>query len=404
MHLENESDTFWNYYVDILKYYYNIFMMTKRGRVIVGTVILAVGCYKVFQWYRENRRAENAIKKPPLKINHNHENEDFQRLLEKQKKEMELEEEEENERRRIALDQRMAERRSNLQKMIHEMTANDEENNRKFRKLKEESEERLRKIMEQNQRDQAVKNANANLEIDQLRSQGKREVEAIQAERMRIREIHQRNSEKLDEEFEANRRNFELEEEKRKEELIREKERAEQRKREIEDQLKKDLEELRRRGQQRKQEMEEYLYQIQRALQMKVWNQIIESNWTNRLNTLRSSFQDIQKLYNQMKRVRDKSNFDANQLLSAISQQKELMENEANEMDKLYNEHGKTFLLDIKDSVVDVTEECNRLIYVLKNEPSNTARIEECFSALSAVTNSIPTLAELKSRNQESMK
>ncbi|UMM34537.1 hypothetical protein L5515_007567 [Caenorhabditis briggsae] len=405
MDLENERETFWKYSLDTLKYYYNFFLMTTKGRVVAGAVFVAIGCYKFSQWkHRENHRDISAIRKTPLENNLNHENDNFQRLLENQKKEMEKEEQEENERRRIAVDQRMADRRQNLQKAILEMAANDEENHRKFMKLKEESEERLSKIMQQNKRDQAVKNAIANLEIDQLRSQGKREVEAIQTERLRAREIHQRNSERLDEEFEADRRNFELKEQQRKEELQREKERAEQRKREIEDQLEKDLEELRRRGQQRRAEMEEYLYQIQRALQMKVWNQIIESNWTNRLNALRSSFQDIQKSYNQMKRVRDESNLDTSKLLSAISQQKELMENEAIEMDKLYNEHGKTFLLDIKDSVIDVKEECNRLIYVLKNEPSNTSRIEECFSALSAVTSSIPTLAELKSRNEESMK
>uniref|UniRef100_A0A1I7SZY4 Component of oligomeric Golgi complex 6 n=1 Tax=Caenorhabditis tropicalis TaxID=1561998 RepID=A0A1I7SZY4_9PELO len=83
---------------------------------------------------------------------------------------------------------------------------------------------------------------------------------------------------------------------------------------------------------------------------------------------------------------------------------KTVMENEKNDMDRLYSEHKKLFLLDIKDAVDDISAECDRLIYVLKNDSSNDNRIKECVSALSRVSLEIPTLAELRKRYEESIR
>lgn len=395
---------------DTFYYYYNFFLMTTKGRAIFGAVVVAVGGAFVFHKYQnDEKHSYRVIKDLSQKSYPKDHDENYQKLLreirfEKERKEaLQREAEERNERIR----RRMAEKRATFQQAIQEMGVIDREDNMIFAKKQMESEERLRKLQDQHRMKQIIKDATASFENNQLKSQGMRELEAIQAKRSRSQKIYQRNAERMDEHFEENRQNYQKQDVGRREELQQQQERAEQRRREIEEQLEKDLEELRRRDQERREQMDEQLHHIRRILRMKVWNEIIESNWTKRLNALRSSHREVEKSYSQMKRLRNQDgSLSENQIrnvLVAVSQQKALMETEKQEMDRMYSEHGKTFLLEIKDSVDDVSAECDRLTYVLKNEPSNTRRIEDCFSALSRVTMSIPSLAELKAKHRETM-
>ncbi|CAO4382486.1 unnamed protein product [Caenorhabditis nigoni] len=122
--------------------------------------------------------------------------------------------------------------------------------------------------------------------------------------------------------------------------------------------------------------------EIQTVLEIKLSNEIVKNNWTNRLNKLRSCCN---------------SKVEKNQILEKI----EFLESEKSEMRRMYEETGKTFLLDIEESIEEILEEFRRLAYVLENEPSNKSRIQDCSSALSKLTLAIPTLAELKKRYNE---
>lgn len=164
-----------------------------------------------------------------------------------------------------------------------------------------------------------------------------------------------------------NKKDFAEQDANRKLEILAQEERAQERLREIEDQLARDLEELRRCDQQRRQEMNEQMENIRRLLQMKIWNDVIESNWTKRLNSLRSSNKDVERAYNQIRRSsKNYHETHAKHLLLAVVNQKSIMDNEKYEMEKLHAEHEKPFLLEIKGAVEEVSAECDRLSYVLQ--------------------------------------
>lgn len=389
--------------------YYNFFLMTSRGRGILAVVAVAGVAYVLWKNQNDKKKSYGIIKDATVKSWPESQNEIYQKLQreiqwERERSEVLQREAEAKNEQRL---RRMAEKRSALQQKMQVMGEINKEDDLIFQKKQMEADVRMRKLMDQRQMEQMVKDVNAKFEDRQLKMQGKRALEAIQAERLRSRELHQRNADWMDERFEENRRNYQQEDVDRQGEMQQQKEMAEQRRREIEERMERELEELRRSGQERKEQMDEQLHHIRRIMQMKVWNEVIESNWARRLNDLRSSHRDIEKSYSQMKKAQNQEELltetQTRNVLAAVAQQKTLMEREKQEMDRMYSEHGKSFLLDIKDSVDDVSSECDRLTYVLKNEPSNTRRIEECFSALSRVTMSIPTLAELKARYKEAM-
>lgn len=400
-----EPETEYVTFLDSVTHYFNVLIMTNKGRAVLGAILVAVGVPYFVHWKNESDRKLLTPKlqdvlKPVIVKDHN---EKYRKLLE----EREREERREEEIRNVKHERIMAEKRARHEKIMMELRATEREDELNSQRKKLESDERLAKLIEQNRMDQLVENKIASMENDQFGSQKKLELEEVGRKVELSREIHRRNVEKIDDNFERNQKQYEKEESQRREELMEQERKIEKRRREIEEQLERDLEELRKRDQQRRHEMNEQLRQIQKVLQMRVWNEIIESNWTKRLNMLRYSYQVVEKSYSQMKRIwnHDKNHLESHNksLLTALSNEKDLMENERNEMDRLYSEYRKSFLLDIKDSVEDVSAECDRLSYALKYEPSNTERIEECFSALSRASMSIPTLAELKQRYKDSM-
>lgn len=420
--MESNSDS--SDFLGALNYYCNLLLMAssklehvlynihnirmKRGRLIVGAVLVAAGSALVIRLKNENNKkrfASKAVEIPQPTSQTPTFREHLNEIHQKMREEREREERQYEEERNSKIARKNAEKRARTERSIMEIAASDREDELNFMRTTFESDERLRKLMEEKQNEQFVKDKLATLDQKILNSHGKMELEEIERKIERSREIHQRNVEESDSRFQKNKEIFEKQESLRKEEILEHEEQLERRRREIEEQLEKKLEEIRKRNEQRRNEMDEQLRQIHLILQMKIWNEIIESNWTKRLNSLRSSNQDIKKLYGEMKRNKDiqlmKSRIKS--LLAAVDNQKTLMENEKNELEKMYKEYGKSFLLVIKDSIDDVSSQCDRISYVLKHEPSNSAKIDECMSALFKVTMSIPTLAELKSQWKDEM-
>ncbi|EFP05377.1 hypothetical protein CRE_27420 [Caenorhabditis remanei] len=394
--MASESES--SYFLGTLNYYYNLLLMTTKGRCIVVTVLVTAGSILLYRWRNENNKKQITpeVQKVPLRLPPTPVfPDDLNELHRKMREEREREERQYEEERNLKLSRRNEEKRARTERSILEITVNDREDELNFMRKKYEIEERMRKLKEEKRNDQLVKDKKGGTF---LRFPTYNFI-------FRSREIHRRNVAELDNKFHENQDIFEKQESLRKEEILEQEERFERRRREIEEQLERDLEEMRRRNQQRRNEMDEQLRQIRMILQMKLWNEVIESNWTKRLNSLRSSNQDIEKLYSQMTRNQDRQllKSQTNSLLAAVDHQKTLMENEKNEMDRMYREYGKSFLLVIKDSVDDVSSQCDRTLYVLKHEPSNSAKIDECVAALSKITMSIPTLAELKSQWKDGM-
>lgn len=108
-------------------------------------------------------------------------------------------------------------------------------------------------------------------------------------------------------------------------------------------------------------EMEAQMAQIRRALQMRMWNEIIETNWTNRLNTLRwGSAADSYDNFGFRNANKDSQNMERLCLTTASDAWKlnewrvvlqillKVMKIESDNMDVMYSNTGKSFLLKIR--------------------------------------------------------
>ncbi|CCM09384.1 Protein containing ALS2cr12 (ALS2CR12) signature [Caenorhabditis elegans] len=291
----------------------------------------------------------------------------------------------------------MRNNKANHEKQLLKMRSSFKEDEMTFLKKQQAANERIEQLVAQRESEQKVKDQMAHFENMRLKQETKRSLEKMDEDLERSRELHRIKIAKINNQFMQNKKDFAEQDANRKLEILAQEERAQERLREIEDQLARDLEELRRCDQQRRQEMNEQMENIRRLLQMKIWNDVIESNWTKRLNSLRSSNKDVERAYNQIRRSsKNYHETHAKHLLLAVVNQKSIMDNEKYEMEKLHAEHEKPFLLEIKGAVEEVSAECDRLSYVLQNEPGNAKRIEDCYSVLLQATNAIPTMAELK--------
>ncbi|CAI2355349.1 unnamed protein product [Caenorhabditis sp. 36 PRJEB53466] len=173
----------------------------------------------------------------------------------------------------------------------------------------------------------------------------------------------------------------------------REEEEHQERMRKIDEKLARKLEELLRNAEERRAEMSAQFEQISKILQMRVWNEIIESNWTNRLNTLRNSNKDSER----MERYCLRSNSDASQY-SEWRQVLEILLNfmntESENMSIMYRNTGKSFLLVIQSSVDKVSRKCEELLDALQT--ADARNLKALSSDLNEACRAIPTLAKLK--------
>ncbi|PIC30419.1 hypothetical protein B9Z55_021665 [Caenorhabditis nigoni] len=278
--------------------------------------------------------------------------------------------------------QKIAQRKMEFEKIQMELEMSNRKDHLDFEERKLLNQMECEKLAEKSKFEQFSKNQEVALEIEIFTKQGLLEMEKIQKSREEAKRQNLEKSENLDRKFLENQRIYENEDIQRKREIDDQKKDIEEKRRKMDQKLEEDLENLRNQEEFRKSQMENEFSRIQKVLEMKICNEIVENNWTNRLNKLRNCFN---------------SKFEKNQ----ISEKMKYLESEKLEMRKIYEETGKTFLLDIEESIEEILEEFRRLEYVLENEPSNKSRIQECSSALSKLTLAIPTLAELKSRYKE---
>lgn len=299
----------------------------------------------------------------------------------------------EDEKKLAELAEKLAEKRARTERAMLELEADGMKNEEDFERRKLESQQKLEELKEKSKMEQFLKDKTAALELSRLTQLGKHGLENMEKSRLESHALYQEKIHNMDKTFADNHRNINIEEEKRAQELLEHEEKIEKRRRAIEEKLEQDLRNMRENGEFRRQGIEEQVYQVEKMLQMKYLNEVMEKNWTGRLNKLRNSFKEVDMSY--------KIDKTGDNLLSAVSNQKLVMTAEKMELRRMYEETGKTFLLDIEEVVGGIIEEADRLIYLLENEPSNKKRIEACYLALSRVTLGIPTMAELKQRYRE---
>ncbi|KAF1755127.1 hypothetical protein GCK72_021696 [Caenorhabditis remanei] len=297
----------------------------------------------------------------------------------------------EDKKKQEELAKKTAEKRAKSEQLMKELQAMSTQNQEELERRRMESQRVLEELREKSKMDQFYKDKTAALETARLIELGKLELDKLKKSRQESHALYQEKISNMDQTYQTKQLNFNAEEETRRQELFEQEEKVEKQRKEIEEKLEEDLKILREKGEFRRQEMEEQVYQIKKVLQMKFCNEIMEKNWTDRLNKLRNSFKEVETAYK----------IDPSSFLSAVSNQKSVMIAEKVEMRRMYEETGKTFLLDVEESVKGILEEAERLIYLLENEPSNTKRIEGCYRALSTTTLEIPTMAELKQRYRE---
>lgn len=302
---------------------------------------------------------------------------------------MQREAEKENEQKDYEFARKLAERRERTRQYMLHMDGDYRVDQNMVHMKKLESQRNIEEMLAKSRLDQFFKDQTAALETEIFTQQGHLGTEKIEKCRLQSKALHQENILAMDQKFQKNAENYEIEEEIRRNELLEQQENAEKRRIIIQEQLECDMEDLLENEKLQRQEMDEQALRSQKIFNMHVLNEVMEGNWTDRLNKLRNSFQEMSKFDKHGK---------SEIMLAKIKSQKSLMQAEKLEMRKFYEETGKTFLLDIEEAIGDVLEECDRVVYLLENEPSNKVRVKECLSALSKATLEIPTLAELKQR------
>ncbi|UMM34543.1 hypothetical protein L5515_007570 [Caenorhabditis briggsae] len=273
-------------------------------------------------------------------------------------------------------------------------------------------------------------------ELLELKREGDQERRNIEDQREKERMEHEKIIMAKDRKFEQDTIMYEKEDHLRKEELIRIQEKHEERTRLIYEEMERKMEEVRRLNKEKMNQMRKQWQQIQKMLQMKVWNVIIENNWTNRLNVLRNSNRNIMDLFkrfyaeaNKIQRHCDRSEDVSREiqrivpvlkaLIGAVGQVENLMNEESEVLYDQWQNTGKSFVYCIKDSVDKVKYTCKKLRSSLKNygellkkEPTYVSsqhesyldQIKKDIDDVSMYSNKIPTLAELKQEYSNDMR
>uniref|UniRef100_A0A1I7TFG6 DUF4200 domain-containing protein n=1 Tax=Caenorhabditis tropicalis TaxID=1561998 RepID=A0A1I7TFG6_9PELO len=318
----------------------------------------------------------------------------------------------------------------------------------KDKKEREQLEERKRKeIVERvNQKKKSVimKLANENKimeemrekSLESLRQKADEEMKEIQNERQREKEKHEMEIEQLEQDFQEEKIKIEEESKLRDEERKRLEEEHKEKVRKMIEEMEREIEEIRRRSREKRSRMEDQWEEIKKVLQYKIWNEIIERNWTNRLNVLRGANRKVAELFyrfyseaSDIQRKIDKSEDVSNKkniifpllktLIASIESEKEMMIQEAGNLQIQYENTGKHFVLIIKESVEKVESGCIELENSLRNystmleseSPISSSDhsfilnlMKSDFDSLSKCSISIPTLAELKNIYNQEMK
>ncbi|CCM09383.1 Protein containing ALS2cr12 (ALS2CR12) signature [Caenorhabditis elegans] len=369
------------------------------------------------RWEEENRRFEKQKNE----------------AREKRKREEEQEERQFKESLKL-LDESRREKERKLQELL--LRQKEEAEEEALRRLANDSEieQKLEKIRYENEQ-KALQNDHENsIQLQLLKDGGQKERQEIEDRRIKEKNEHEKRIKEQDNQFIENQRQHEIEENERKMEFERKQTEHEEKLQQMYEQFERDREEMQRQHQERADKMKQQWEQIMMMIKHKMWNDIIERNWTNRLNVLRSANKKVAELFNRffteisiIQREIEKSedismerkrvSIVLNTLTNSLKQEKELMTEEMKNLQIQYDNTGKSFVWKIKESVEIVAYECGIFENVLReysnkiqqktltsfDHDSITKTIKWQFDNLSKFSRNIPTLAELKQNYSSDM-
>ncbi|EFP05426.1 hypothetical protein CRE_27418 [Caenorhabditis remanei] len=351
---------------------------------------------------------------------------------------------EENERAEREHEERMKKRRQERARK-KELLEKEVSNEMKQIELNEQRRARETQIKLENERkelekellnDTIQKEEKYQNEIENLKKHGEQELEEMKKQRQREKLIHEKVVNDKDEEFLKISIRQQKEAEAMNDELARLQAEHNERIGQIYIELEKEKEEMQRKHKIRMDQMKQQWDQIKMMFQYKIWNEVIERNWANRLNALRSSTKKIVELFNrfynnarEMQRhignpelfIKEKQKCIPmlNALIEAITPEIDMLTEESENLNIQWNNTGKHFVFCIKESVEKVTYACKQfgnalkdyLDYLEKNDCDSSEErslhlklVKKSYDSLSKYSNEIPTLAELKQNNSDEMK
>ncbi|EFO99741.1 hypothetical protein CRE_18502 [Caenorhabditis remanei] len=314
---------------------------------------------------------------------------------------------EERERREEAEHQKRLEkiRAESREKRERTRRLNDEserEENRRLRMEREVQNDRVQEMIERAREDNKRKDRETEYEseraIKRIREEGKFDNEEHEREKERL----QLRSRLVDDRIQNNDLNFRRENIEREQELQRAQDEQNKRRMEIDKDFERKRERMYEEAERRRTEMNRQFEEIQKMMLRKVWNEIIERNWTNRLNSLRNANNDSKRMESRCLRATPNPS-DVEEWKEVLKTLRRTMHDESSNMSQMYSNTGKSFLIDIKDSVNLVAQKCDALLGALHNG-ENASHLRQLSNEVDRSCMSIPTLAELKNNYYTEMR
>ncbi|CCD74296.2 Protein containing ALS2cr12 (ALS2CR12) signature [Caenorhabditis elegans] len=294
------------------------------------------------------------------------------------------------------------EHQQKLQRMQQESRIKQEE---AFRQITQQNQDfELRRQRKQNEQEARLEELRRSAKIENDR---KNREDELAIETMKF-ENSQRNTEvyspyldslkekslKQDEQFRNNKIRFKNEEMDRTLKYQQAQEEHTLRRQKIDEEFEEKCQKLNEEAQQRQREMNRQFEEIKKIMQMRVWNDTIERNWTNRLNEARSANKDSQILEHRCL-VSSPRPTDIEEWKHVLQILLKNMENESSNMSVMYDNTNKSFLLDIQKAVDEISFSCACLLREL-DHGANLTKLTNLTGKLNRACMNIPTLAELK--------
>lgn len=359
--------------------------------------------YEFQRQLRENRqhfdqRQDNARRQvglPPSNFSVDIESQNNQR----EREERERREEAEHQRKLEKIRSKSREKREHIR---HLNEKSDRVESDRLQRARDVQNDRVQEMIERAREDNKRKNKEMEYEterkIKRIREEGKFDYEEHEREKERL----QLRSRLVDDRIESNDFNFRRENIERELETQRAQEEQNQRRKEIDDDFERKREKLYEEAERRQTEMKKQFEEIQMMMMRKVWNAIIERNWTNRLNLLRNSNNDFKQLKSRCLRATPNPS-DIEEWKQVLKTLRKTMHDESSNMSQMYSNTGKSFLINIKDSVNLVAQKCDSLLGALHNGES-ASHLRQLSNEVDRSCMSIPTLAELKNSYYSEMR
>uniref|UniRef100_A0A1I7UBA9 Uncharacterized protein n=1 Tax=Caenorhabditis tropicalis TaxID=1561998 RepID=A0A1I7UBA9_9PELO len=265
----------------------------------------------------------------------------------------------------------------------------DQRAQRQFNEQSARLEEEKRRLREENER----KNRKRDLETELRIREMKANAPASDADHNRIMEELQAESRRLDDQFYRNQLNCQQKQMERELERHRNEYEGLEKRQRLQDEYDLKREEIHRENDQKRREMNRQVQESQDMLNRSIWNDKIEKNWTARLNGLRSANKESENLAQRCLQS-NPSPHDLSQWKYSLESLKNKMDDESRSMSEMYQETGKSFLLEIKSSVDRISADSSDLLDALNHH--EISRLKDLSRKLNKSCLEVPTLAELK--------